>query len=212
MLHAAVSEFVVGEQRRFVALLTDITDREVYTQALRVSNQQLAELSQTDGLTGLANRRHFDRRLQEEWQRSARHGTPLALLMIDVDHFKRYNDHHGHLSGDDCLRAVAQALLGCARRSSDLVARYGGEEFAVLMPHATVEEAQAQAQRCIDTIAFAALTHGDSPLAPVVTLSIGVARIEPGFDATISPMRLLQQADLALYRAKHAGRSCSVLA
>jgi diguanylate cyclase (GGDEF)-like protein len=211
-LHAAVSEFVVGEQRRFVALLTDITDREIYAQSLRVSNQQLAELSQTDGLTGLANRRHFDRRLQEEWQRSARHGVPLALLMIDVDHFKRYNDHHGHLCGDDCLREVAQALLGCARRSSDLVARYGGEEFAILMPHATIEEAQAQAQRCIDTMAIAALTHGDSPVAPVVTLSIGVAHVEPGFDATVSPMRLLQQADLALYRAKHAGRSCSVLA
>jgi diguanylate cyclase (GGDEF)-like protein/PAS domain S-box-containing protein len=212
MLHAAVSEFAVGEQRRFVALLTDITDREIYAQALRVSNRQLAELSQTDGLTGLANRRHFDRRLQEEWQRSARHGVPLALLMIDVDHFKRYNDCHGHLSGDDCLRAVGQALLGCARRSTDLVARYGGEEFAMLMPHATIEEAQAQAQRCIDTLAVAALAHGDSPVAPVVTLSIGVAHMEPGFDATLSPTRLLQQADLALYRAKHAGRSCSVLA
>ncbi|MBK6850622.1 MAG: diguanylate cyclase [Burkholderiales bacterium] len=212
MLHAAVSEFAVGEKRRFVALMTDITDREIYARALRVSNQQLAELSQTDGLTGLANRRHFDRRLQEEWQRSARHGVPLALLMIDVDHFKRYNDCHGHLSGDDCLRAIAQALLGCARRSSDLVARYGGEEFAVLMPHATIEEAQAQAQRCIDTLAMAALAHGDSPVAPVVTLSIGVAHIEPGFDATHSPTRLLQQADLALYRAKRAGRSCSMLA
>jgi diguanylate cyclase (GGDEF)-like protein/PAS domain S-box-containing protein len=212
MLHVAVSDFAVGAQRRFVALLTDITDREIYAQALRVSNRQLAELSQTDGLTGLANRRHFDRRLQEEWQRSARHGVPLALLMIDVDHFKRYNDCHGHLSGDDCLRAVAQALLGCARRSTDLVARYGGEEFAMLMPHATIEEAQAQAQRCIDTLAVAALAHGDSPVAPVVTLSIGVAHIEPGFDATLSPTRLLQQADLALYRAKHAGRSCSVLA
>ncbi|MEY2689426.1 MAG: hypothetical protein RL375_3625 [Pseudomonadota bacterium] len=212
MLHAAVSEFVVGTQRRFVALLTDITDREVYAQALRVSNQQLAELSQTDGLTGLANRRHFDRRLQEEWQRSARHGVPLALLMIDVDHFKRYNDRHGHLCGDDCLRTVAQALLGCARRASDLVARYGGEEFAVLMPHASVEEAQAQAQRCIDTLAAAALTHGDSPVAPVVTLSIGVAHVEPGFDAAACPTSLLQQADLALYRAKHAGRDCAVLA
>jgi diguanylate cyclase (GGDEF)-like protein/PAS domain S-box-containing protein len=211
MLHVAVSDFSHGERRRFVALLTDITDREVYAQALRASNLQLAELSQTDGLTGLANRRLFDQRLQEEWQRAARHGVPLALLMIDVDHFKRYNDHHGHLCGDDCLRAVAQALLGCARRASDLVARYGGEEFAVLMPHASVDEAKAQAQRCLDTLTALALRHGDSPVGPLVTLSIGIGHLQPVVDDGVGPKDLLQQADRALYSAKHCGRDRVVL-
>jgi diguanylate cyclase (GGDEF)-like protein len=172
---------------------------------------QLAELSQTDGLTGLANRRLFDQRLQEEWQRAARHGVPLALLMIDVDHFKRYNDQHGHLCGDDCLRAVAQALLGCARRASDLVARYGGEEFAVLMPHASVDEAKSQAQRCIDTLAALALPHGDSPVGPLVTLSIGIGHRQPLVDDVVGPKDLLQQADRALYSAKHCGRDRVVL-
>jgi diguanylate cyclase (GGDEF)-like protein len=210
-LHVAVSDFPHGEHSRFVALLTDITEREAYAQALRATNLQLAELSQTDGLTGLANRRLFDQRLQEEWQRAARHGVPLALLMIDVDHFKRYNDQHGHLCGDDCLRAVAQALLGCARRASDLVARYGGEEFAVLMPHASVDEAKSQAQRCIDTLAALALPHGDSPVGPLITLSIGIGHRQPLVDDVVGPKDLLQQADRALYSAKHCGRDRVVL-
>ncbi|MCW5636395.1 MAG: PAS-domain containing protein [Rubrivivax sp.] len=171
---------------------------------LDAARARLEEVSETDALTGIANRRHFDRRLTEEWSRLARHGTPFALLLADVDHFKRYNDRHGHLSGDRCLRRVAQALLACARRPTDLVARYGGEEFVVLLPHTTPDAAATQALRLLGVVDDLRLPHGDSPVAPFVTLSIGGACARPGHPE--GPEALLQAADRALYRAKAAGR------
>jgi diguanylate cyclase (GGDEF)-like protein len=165
---------------------------------------RLEQVSETDALTGIANRRHFDRRLAEEWSRVDRYGTPFALLLVDVDHFKRYNDRQGHQQGDRCLREVAQVLLACARRPTDLVARYGGEEFAVLLPHTTHEAAATQAQRLLGAMDEARLPHPDSPVAPFVTLSIGGALAEPGQAAGMEA--LVQAADRALYRAKAAGR------
>ncbi|MDB5892694.1 MAG: hypothetical protein JWQ88_225, partial [Rhodoferax sp.] len=117
-------------QGYIVAATMEVTDMVHQRQALEVANARLAQLSVTDGLTGIANRRHFDETLATEWLREARHQAPLSLLIIDIDHFKRYNDHYGHLAGDECLRRVAQILHGCLRRSGELVARYGGEEFA----------------------------------------------------------------------------------
>lgn len=197
-----VTDFVRREQE--LARLNEEVDR--YAQRLREANVALGRLSDTDGLTGLANRRLFDRRLEQEWQRARRHGTPLALLMIDVDYFKRLNDASGHLVGDECLRAVAQALAGCALRSSDLVARYGGEEFALLLPHTTQDEALAMAGRCLAAVDAIALAHPDSPAGSHVTVSVGLGMAAPADDATEEARALVQRADQALYRAKSLGR------
>lgn len=178
--------------------------------ALREANAALETLSTTDALTGLANRRRFDQRLQEELQRVQRYNAPLTLLLIDIDYFKRYNDHHGHLQGDRALEAVARVLARQARRPGELAARYGGEEFAILLPHADAQAGLAAAERCQAEIAQLALPHGHSPVAPHVTLSIGVAqwRGAPIEDA----VSLLRRADMALYAAKAAGRARSQLA
>lgn len=173
--------------------------------ALERANEQLLRLSTTDGLTGIANRRLFDQTLQTEWQRCARNRASLSLLMIDIDHFKRYNDHYGHQTGDECLRQVARILVLCAKRSGELVARYGGEEFAILLPGTDATEAQAIAQRCLQQMHSARIPHADSPVSEWLTVSVGVASlvVSPGE----SRVTLVQQADSALYCAKRAGRA-----
>ena len=172
--------------------------------ALERVNEQLLRLSTTDGLTGIANRRLFDQQLQTEWQRCARNRSSLALLMVDIDHFKRYNDHYGHQTGDECLRQVARILVMCAKRSGELVARYGGEEFAILLPATDAADAMATAQRCLQEMAVARIPHADSPVSSWLTLSIGVAslRATPGETSGT----LVMQADSAMYCAKKAGR------
>ena len=148
-------------------------------------------------------------RLAEEVQRSHRHGTELALLMIDIDHFKRYNDLLGHPQGDIALQAVAAVLAQQARRPGELVARYGGEEFALLLPHAGRASAATVAERCQSAMATLALPHGASPTAAHVTLSIGVALLDT------APARraaaFVRRADAALYAAKAAGRARCVI-
>ena len=206
----ALSRLEIPGPARYVALFTDLSEREAYAQALRDANAQLAHLSETDALTGIANRRRLDRALHEEWQRSGRHGQPVGLLIVDVDHFKRYNDSLGHPMGDECLRAVAQILRQCVRRTGDLVARYGGEEFALLLPHTGPAEAMAVALSCIEAVESAALPHPDSPLAGHLTLSIGVAAVLAGLGST--PASLVEAADAAVYAAKRAGRRRAVLA
>ena len=129
----------------------DVTELVQKSEALERSNELLEQLSATDALTGLANRRQFDQRLYAEWQRSMRSQQPLSLLLIDIDHFKRYNDHYGHLAGDACLRQVAGILYDCAQRAGELVARYGGEEFALLLPGADSAAATSVAQRCMES-------------------------------------------------------------
>jgi diguanylate cyclase (GGDEF)-like protein len=182
---------------------TDVTE-------LVQARQQLEHLSSTDALTGVANRRRFDQRLAEEVQRALRHGTPLALLLVDIDHFKLYNDHHGHPEGDRALRAVAAVLAQQARRPGELVARYGGEEFALLLPHADAAGAAAVAERCRTAMATLALPHGHSPTAAWITLSIGAA-LHRGA-AREDAAALLQRADTALYAAKAAGRARCAMA
>jgi diguanylate cyclase (GGDEF)-like protein len=180
-------------------------------------NGELAQLSDTDALTGLANRRHFDRCLAAEWVRAQRHQMPLALLLLDVDHFKRFNDRHGHPAGDSCLREVAKLLRSAARRPTDLVARIGGEEFAILLPHQDGDEAEVVALRCLAALARARIVHGDSPVAAHVTLSIGIAHVahvngSAGTMRDADVARLLDAADGALYGAKQQGRQRSVRA
>ncbi len=173
---------------------------------MRELNARLQALSHTDALTGVGNRRLFDQRLNEEWQRARRHGWCVALVMIDVDHFKRFNDRHGHQHGDACLRLVAQALQGCARRASDLVARYGGEEFVLILPHTSLVDATLVAQRCLEAVDTAAIVHGDSPVGPHVSISIGVASVRLAMTSDGDVDRLVRAADQALYRAKEGGR------
>ena len=178
--------------------------------ALRRTDMQLEELSATDALTGLANRRRLDARLAEEVQRAHRHATPLALLLIDIDHFNLYNNRLGHPQGDRALQAVAGVLKLQARRPGELAARFGGEEFALLLPHADTATAAAVAKRCQHAMAALALPHGASPTAPHVTLSIGAAQLQ--HQAREDAMSLLKRADMALCGAKAAGRARCVQA
>ena len=188
----------------------DVTELVQKSMALERSNQQLERLSATDGLTGLANRRQFDQHLYSEWQRSMRSGLPISLLLLDIDHFKRYNDHYGHLAGDACLRQVAGILYDCAQRTGELVARYGGEEFALLLPGADADVAMTVAQRCMDEVAKARIVHADSPVADCLTVSIGVATVVASQD--LVPEGLVRCADEALYRVKSSGRAHYVVA
>ena len=188
----------------------DVTELVQKSMALERSNQQLELLSATDGLTGLANRRQFDQHLYSEWQRSMRSNQPISLLLLDIDHFKRYNDHYGHLAGDACLRQVAGILYDCAQRTGELVARYGGEEFALLLPGADGDVAMTVAQRCMDEVAKARIAHADSPVAEHLTVSIGVATVVANQE--LVPESLVRCADEALYRVKSSGRAHYIVA
>lgn len=179
------------------------------TEALQLLNQQLEVLSSTDALTGLANRRRFDDTLEREWRRAIRDGRPLALALLDVDWFKKYNDQLGHPAGDACLRRVAQMLASQVCRSGDLVARFGGEEFVFLAPATSGADALNLAQRICDALQALALPHPGSELG-CVTLSVGVAVESPTQGST--PDGLLKRADEALYRAKAQGRNRALLA
>ena len=200
---------VAGVRTDVTAMVRTRQDLEATAAALQQANAQLEELSATDALTGLANRRRFDVRLAEEVQRSHRHGTGLALLMVDIDHFKRYNDLLGHPQGDIALQAVAAVLAQQARRPGELVARHGGEEFALLLPHADRAAAATVAERCQRAMATLALLHGASPTAAQVTLSIGVALLHTR--QREDPAAFVRRADAALYAAKAAGRARTVV-
>ncbi|MEY4752589.1 MAG: hypothetical protein RJA44_264, partial [Pseudomonadota bacterium] len=165
----------------------------------------LREMATRDGLTGVANRRAFDQALQREWRQAQRQQGALALLMIDVDFFKRYNDALGHPAGDACLQALARLLAQLARRSGDLAARYGGEEFALLLPGTDQVGAQQRAELLCQQLAQLALPHPDSDVGPQVTVSIGLAWLRVG--EGMVPEQLVQAADQALYTAKQQGRA-----
>lgn len=179
------------------------------TAELETANQQLETLSATDGLTGLANRRSFDSYWAQEWQRAVRQGTPLAVIMLDVDHFKAYNDHYGHQQGDACLRTQGEVLRVTIRRAGELAARYGGEEFVVVMPGASIQTAQEAAEAILAAIREQQIPHARSPVAPVVTISLGVAVGMPG--AKDDREQLIKAADVALFEAKHQGRNRVVM-
>ena len=173
---------------------------------LEVKNAELQLLSTVDGLTGLANRRRLDELLDQECRRARREGAPLAVIMTDVDFFKKYNDSYGHQGGDECLRRVAAVIAQSARRPADLAARYGGEEFALVLPHTTVQGAAKVAEGLRAGVADLNILHSSSAAAPYVTLSLGVAVADPD-SPHLDPARLIELADTALYDAKRSGRN-----
>ncbi|MEH2250835.1 diguanylate cyclase domain-containing protein [Nostoc sp.] len=170
------------------------------------ANQKLEQLVNLDGLTQVANRRCFDGQLQAEWKRLAREQQPLSLILFDVDKFKLYNDYYGHLEGDHCLIKIAQTVQQMVRHPGDLVARYGGEEFSVLLPNTELVEAIKVAQRIQQAIHDQAITHAQSDIKDIVTISLGIACVIPTCD--ITPDTLIASADKALYNAKQKGRDC----
>jgi diguanylate cyclase (GGDEF)-like protein len=180
------------------------------TRQLSEANALLAELSATDPLTGLANRRTLEAHVEGEWKRLARSGGDLALVMLDVDHFKAYNDSLGHPAGDACLRRVAEALRRLAQRPGDLVARYGGEEFACLLVGLESDQALAHAERLRALVEELQLPHPASGVGPVVTVSLGVAWARPA--PAGNWRKVLAAADGALYRAKARGRNRAEMA
>jgi len=177
---------------------------------LELANHQLQELVDQDGLTGIANRRHFDQQLITEWNRARRGGYPLSLLLIDLDFFKNYNDTYGHQAGDDCLIVVGSVLRAHTQRSGDVAARYGGEEFAMILPATDEADAEEIGWRVVRDIASYRIPHRASRAADVVTASVGVACVVPAPLQT--PRDLLGWADEALYEAKGSGRNRVVVA
>ncbi|MGC9503196.1 diguanylate cyclase domain-containing protein [Baaleninema sp.] len=175
---------------------------------LALANKELEQLANLDGLTEIANRRHFDETLTREWRRMARQRQPLSLILGDIDFFKRYNDTYGHQAGDWCLKQVALAFSQAAKRPSDLVARYGGEEIAVILPDTDERGGIYVAAEIRSHLRAMAIEHGGSPIDKYVTLSLGIATLFP--TPELSATLLVNQADTALYKAKKDGRNRTV--
>jgi len=192
-----------GEGGMSVVICTrDITERKLLEDAL-------AQQALVDGLTGIHNRRAFDAALEREWKRGAREGTMLSVALLDVDHFKRFNDSYGHLAGDDCLRAIAAAVKDAVKRPGDMVARFGGEELAILLPATELEPAKMVANRCCQAVAALLIPHcGNAEGMGLVTLSGGVSAGRAAIPGEARmPEGLLLAADAALYGAKQKGRN-----
>ena len=188
----------------YVNVVRDISRRKAAEEELQKTFRLVENLASLDGLTGIANRRRLDEVLEQEWRRATRNCCDLTVLLIDVDHFKPYNDIYGHLSGDDCLRQIAKASSLVIHRSSDLVARYGGEEFAVVLPNTPSAGAQQTAERIRGAVEALCIPHEGNSYG-VVTVSVGCATVTPGGDSSFDSV--MQAADAALYQAKHAGRN-----
>lgn len=195
---------VIGFGFSFIALLVFFAVRSLRQNAeLNAAKRELETISLTDALTGLANRRHFDLYLEQEWARALRQNQAIAMVMLDIDSFKAFNDEYGHPAGDQCLREVARAFEQVVRRPTDLVARYGGEEFALVLP--STQDALAVAEACRVAIQALGIVNEFSNVAPVITISAGVCSMVP--TSKMSPEFLIQQADEALYEAKETGRN-----
>jgi diguanylate cyclase (GGDEF)-like protein len=180
-------------------------EAETATRVMKAQEDELKRLAITDSLTGLPNRRAFDDFLDREWQLAQRTKLPLAMIMVDVDHFKNYNDCYGHPTGDECLKTVADLLRRNTKRPGDFVARYGGEEFVVLLPDTGADGAIHAAEILCNALRVAEIAHRNSPLSNVLTASFGVASLVPHRGATAAS--LVADADEALYEAKNSGRN-----
>jgi diguanylate cyclase (GGDEF)-like protein len=200
---------LAGTHERLLASMSSLAERSAdldrANRALVRANARLRELSLVDPLTGIGNRRAFQQEIRAAWAHCASETRPLSLLMLDIDHFKQYNDRYGHVAGDTCLARVAAAIRATLRAHSDRVMRYGGEEFAVLLPGADIDEARRCAARSLAAVSALGLRHEGSPIAPTLTLSIGAATVQPGDG--LRPRALVERADRALYRAKDLGRN-----
>jgi diguanylate cyclase (GGDEF)-like protein/PAS domain S-box-containing protein len=210
----SVSEMSIGGDRMFTGVIRDVSERVQLRQAMEQvnaellsTNQALWQSAKTDGLTGLANRRHFDDVLDAEIRRAVRQGQPLSLLLIDLDYFKQFNDHYGHYDGDNCLKAVARVLMESCQRSGELPARYGGEEFAVILPYNDAELAMNMAERIRTAVQELHIPHRNSRVSDWVSASLGVTTYIPAGSEPIRARTLIQAADHALYDAKAAGRN-----
>jgi diguanylate cyclase (GGDEF)-like protein/PAS domain S-box-containing protein len=196
-----------GRMVRLAGSLNDIHDRRTAEDALHTAQAELTRLSYRDPLTDLHNRRYFEEHFQREWERARRNRQPLALVLIDLDQFKAYNDQYGHPAGDAALVKIAQLLSRCANRATDIVARLGGEEFGIVLPEATATGADEVARRVLAQLVATEIPHAGAPHR-IMTFSAGIAAIEgpegPG------PAELFEQADQALYEAKRRGRNGTV--
>jgi len=197
-----VRDPITGGPIEIVLVLRDITERKLL-------EQKLSAQALTDGLTGLANRRAFDKALEKEWKRTLREGSQMSLLMLDIDRFKPFNDEYGHQFGDDCLRAVATAVANTTRRAIDIVARYGGEEIAIILPCTDANGALLVAEKMRHAVMDLKIPHAKNYEAGgIVTASIGVATALARHGGTMKmPESILLSADYALYQAKHDGRN-----
>jgi diguanylate cyclase (GGDEF)-like protein len=197
---------IEGAPRHCLIQINDVSIAVAREKLLREQTMVLRSQTFSDGLTGIANRRHFDVAMEKEHRRAKRGGTPLSLLMIDIDHFKAYNDHYGHQKGDQCLIQVAAALAGMLKRPCDLMARYGGEEFAMILPETDVEQATMMAETIRARAHELGIVHERSGTdTHQVTVSIGIATQK--VDAPVEMEALIGAADRALYQAKRAGRN-----
>ena len=208
-LYFGVAHFV-GVANGFVV---ETKERRLYLQERLIQlekrqlnniSERMVQLAREDGLTGLANRRHFSDTFLIEWERARRERLPLSVVFIDIDHFKPYNDNHGHLEGDQALVRVAKTVQLMARRAGDLAARYGGEEFVLLLPNTQASGAKDIAEELLAQVDALKLPHKASSVGPYVSISMGVATVVP--DVHIAPTRLIDAADEALYEAKEGGR------
>lgn len=186
-------------------LKSEMDRRKEVTRQLEDANEELKLLSSLDGLTGIANRKHFDEILDKEWRRCLRYTKPLSLVFMDIDYFKNFNDKYGHLAGDDCLKQVTKSVNDLLKRPGDLIARYGGEEFAIVLPDTNSEDASKLAENTRNAIESLNIPHSDSQTSRFVTCSLGVATVFP--KNYMSPTDLIDVSDKALYKAKHNGRN-----
>ncbi|PSW17666.1 diguanylate cyclase [Photobacterium sanctipauli] len=191
--------FVVMQRNQLILMSLDAKNKE-----LDEANKKLDRLTKTDVLLGIANRRHFDETLEREFMRASRDGRPLALLVIDIDHFKEFNDTYGHQAGDRCLRLVSSELERVLKRPADMLARIGGEEFGIILPN--TNNGEVVAKQCRASIERLAIAHSGSKVSDVVTVSIGVVTLEALIDQTVDSV--FNHADSSLYQAKSAGRNC----
>jgi len=197
---------LVNEQVGIIEQFKDITERKHYEEKLKKANAALQRLATIDGLTQVANRRHYEETLSREWLRMRRERQPLSLILSDVDFFKRYNDHYGHIAGDECLQAVVQCMQGCIHRPSDFIARYGGEEFAVILPNTDSDGASVIADKMRQAVLAMKRDHVGSGVSNFVTMSFGAATVIPTSGIEDLEM-LVKSADEALYASKEGNRN-----
>jgi len=197
-----------GVVQALIGFMFDISERKKTEERLLGLQKQLEDFSFRDGLTGVANRRKFDAVLDEEWDAARRHTQPLSLILVDIDFFKQYNDHYGHVHGDECLKRVGAALGSVASRPRDLLARYGGEEFVLVLPATDDAAARRVSERCRQALFKEQIAHAASPVGQLLTVSLGVGTIIPS--ASDNLIQFIDAVDRRLYRAKQGGRDRSV--
>ncbi|WP_375739020.1 GGDEF domain-containing protein [Pseudomonas boanensis] len=194
-----------GEVEALIGFMFDISERKKAEEELIRLQKQLEEYSYKDGLTGVANRRMFDSVLDVEWANARRTHQPLSLILLDIDYFKQYNDHYGHIQGDDCLKSVGQLLTAAASRPRDLIGRFGGEEFVLILPETDGAAARQVAEHCRKLIHEQCIPHSNSDVASLLTISLGVGTIIP--QQHDQPLAFIEAVDKLLYRAKQTGRN-----